>query len=127
MIQKYSKKHNLNFDYVMKWRTDMKIYKDFDVLIDSISNLAKNEDIKKDNSLYTPYQYSDWGINDQVAFGNFKVMNIYCNCVSNIHIMCSMGQLFHPELLLLSHCKKNYLEIKPYFDAHYYLMYYVRN
>jgi hypothetical protein len=121
MIQKYSKKNNINFDYVIKWRTDIKIYKNFNELCDSIISLSKNDEIKNENAVYVPAQDMFWGISDQLAFGNYRVMNIYCQCVLNIHIMCHSGIIYHPETLLYNHCKLNNLYVKN-FDAFYHVL-----
>ena len=118
MIQQYTEKHNLTFDYVIKWRTDIGIHKGFDELFNSIINLAKNDDAKNENAVYVPAQDMFWGISDQLAFGNYRVMNIYCQCVFNIHIMCYSGIIYHPETLLYNHCKLNNLDVKN-FDAFY--------
>jgi hypothetical protein len=121
MIQQYTEKHNLTFDYVIKWRTDIGIHKGFNELFNTIINLAKNDDAKNENAIYVPAQDMYFGISDQLGFGNYNVMNTYCKCVSNIHIMCSMGYIYHPESLLYSHCKLNNLDIKN-FDAFYHML-----
>jgi hypothetical protein len=82
---------------------------------------AKNDEIKNENAVYVPAQDMFWGISDQLAFGNYRVMNIYCQCVLNIHIICSMGYIYHPESLLYNHCNFKNLYVKN-FDAFYHVL-----
>lgn len=47
------------------------------------------------------------GINDVIAIGNFKTMNIYSNLINKIYEYCREGCTFHPEHLLKYHLDKN--------------------
>ena len=121
MIEQYTEKHKVTFDYVIKWRTDIGIYNGFNELLHSIVSLVKTDDAKNKNAVYVPAQDMWAGISDQLGLGNYNIMNTYCQCISNIHIMCHSGIIYHPETLLYNHCKLNNLDIKN-FDAFYHVL-----
>jgi len=121
MIEQYTEKHKITFDYVIKWRTDIGIYNGFNELLHSIVSLVKNDDAKNENAVYVPAQDMWAGVSDQLGLGNYNIMNTYCQCISNIHIMCHSGIIYHPETLLYNHCKLNNLYDKN-FDAFYHVL-----
>jgi len=89
MIEQYTEKHNIIFDYVIKWRTDIGIYNGFNELLHTIVSLVKTDDAKNENAVYVPAQDMWAGISDQLGLGNYRVMNTYCQCISNIHNISS--------------------------------------
>lgn len=91
LLEKYTKKHNIAFDIVLKYRTDI-IFK---------------EPIQFEEcdlgTLYIPIGYNFGGVNDQVAYGDLDTMRVYCSCIDYLKDVCDNGVLFHPETILNTH------------------------
>lgn len=102
LIKNYEKMHNIKFDVILRYRTEIWS----NDVIDIIENLKKN-------TVYIPNKY-DWcgGLNDQVAYGDSESMEKYCECVDNIVNLCNQGVIYHPETLLLHHVKSKNLSIE---------------
>ena len=100
LLEKYETKYNIKFRVIIKFRGDL------------ISNsvISLNNILDK-SSVYIPNGFDYGGINDQIAFGNFEAMKIYCNCVDEIINYCKNRIKFHPETLLKHHLDKNNIKI----------------
>jgi len=82
----YEKKNNIKFDCVIRIRSDSLIRND---LILTEYNM---------NNLNIP-NGGDWGgLNDQFAFGNSDVMNLYSETFNNIKKI--KRSMYHPEMIL---------------------------
>lgn len=104
MIKNYENKHNMKFDVILKYRTEITSNSGNDV-IDIVENLEKN-------TVYIPDIY-DWnGINDQVAYGDNESMKKYCECIDNILNLCNNGVKYHPETLLYHHLNSIGLSVR---------------
>jgi hypothetical protein len=70
-------------------------------------------DFYEENTCFIP-EGQDWrdGLNDQIAYGDFKTMKKYCGLIENIRILCESGVVFHPETLLSNHLQKEGVKIK---------------
>jgi len=102
LINKYSKKHNIEFHVLMKWRTDISVHHCMKSFMEK--TIEDFMQIKDNNNLYVPSHDLFWGISDQLAYGNYHCMKKYCNIVKNIITLCKRGVVYHPETLLLQHC-----------------------
>jgi len=105
LIEKYSKKHNVKFDVLIKWRTDISVETN---CIQSFmeKTIEHFKQIKDNKNLYVPSHDLFWGISDQLAYGNYHCMNQYCNIIGNLINLCNGGIVYHPETLLGAHCSK---------------------
>jgi len=120
LIEKYSKKNNIKFDVLMKWRTDISVHPN------SIQSFLEKtiEDfiqMKDNNNLYVPSHDLFWGISDQLAYGNYHCMKQYCNIIKNIITLCKKGVVYHPETLLFQHCYQSNIIVDT-FDLSYNLL-----
>ena len=105
LIQQYSKKYNINFDVLIKWRTDIDIIDEQSFLQDSLKHFSTFSD--NTNKIYVPGQDLFWGMSDQLAYGNYYCMNKYCTTIANIISLCKLGYVYHPETLLGAQCFTN--------------------
>lgn len=111
LIEKYQAKHKIHFDCVIFTRVEID------------SSLSPTLDIKevKPNTLYVPepiYDYS--GLNDQMAYGDFNTMKLYCNMVNEVKKMCHEQKvLFHPETMLLKHVQNIGVHLERF--SHFYM------
>jgi hypothetical protein len=96
MILRYQQKYKLNFDVIVKYRTDIESTKVF--IFDKVEQ----------NTIYIP-RGADWanGINDQIAYGDIHSMGWYCECIDHIQKYCKDGIIFHPESLLKHHLNQS--------------------
>ena len=103
MIENHQVKNNFMFDTVVKYRMDA------EPTTDKIIDL----DFYEENTCFIP-EGQDWrdGLNDQIAYGDFKTMKKYCGLIENIRILCESGVVFHPETLLANHLQKEGVKIK---------------
>lgn len=100
LLEKYKTKYNIEFSVIIKFRGDLKSNS-----VISLNNILDN------SSVYIPNGFDYGGINDQIAFGNFEAMKVYCNCVDEIINYCKNRIKFHPETLLKHHLDKNNIKI----------------
>jgi hypothetical protein len=120
LIEQYSKIHNIVFDVLIKWRTDISIKQDcIQFFMEKI--IEDFMQIKDNNNLYVPSHDLFWGINDQLAYGNYNCMQKYCNMVKKIIGLCKKGVVYHPETLLLQHCYQSNIMVNT-FDLSYNLL-----
>ncbi len=84
------------FDIVMKYRTD--------VLLNDNLKLSPVKQLKE-NTIYIPKKHNFIGINDQIAYGNYESMRLYCLCVDNLLEICDSGIIYNPEKILQEHLK----------------------
>jgi|LakMenE01Jun11ns_1017448.scaffolds.fasta_scaffold9679634_1 hypothetical protein len=108
-LEYYSKNNNILYDLIIKFRSDL--------VFDNLPNL--NSFDKNKNIIYIPnYCKSSINphinqINDQVAFGNYKLMKKYCMVYSNIELyLKDKYNYYHPETLLAYHIHYNKINIK---------------
>lgn len=111
LINQYSNKHNIKFDIIMKWRTDINVTNNEKFYKNSIQNFS----LLTNETLYIPSQDLFWGISDQLAYGNFQCMKQYCLVIKNIISLCKSGIIYHPETLLNYHCLQNNLQINLFY------------
>lgn len=100
LVEKYTKKYNICFDVVLKFRTD----------INPNESITFSNPVEQ-NTLYIPIGYNYGGVNDQIAYGNINAMFVYCSCVDEIENICHAGTLFHPETILNIFLTKHKLQI----------------
>ncbi len=100
LLKNYKTKYNIDFDVIIKFRGDL----------NSNSIISLNNALDK-SSVYIPKGFDYNGINDQIAFGNFETMKIYCSCVDKIINYCKNKVVFHPETLLKHHLNENNIKI----------------
>ena len=101
-IQEYSSKHNIAFDIILKYRAD----------INSDSGVIELQN-PQENHIYIPegHDYYDNALNGLIAYGNPKMMSIYCNIVNNLEQLCIDGTIFHPETLLKKYLENNKIDV----------------
>lgn len=96
LLEKYQKKYNNNFDYVIYYRADIDNKQDF--ILHTL----------EPNTIYIP-AYSDQnsrnietdGINDQIAYGSYEIMKKYLSSLFSLEkISLQYNILYHPELFL---------------------------
>ena len=90
----YEKESNSIFDIVIRMRYDSEIV-----------DINQFDFETEPDVLYIPEGHNWNGVNDQFAYGNSNVMNIYASLILNLHQHFS-GILYNPEAML-----KHYLSI----------------
>lgn len=109
-IKEYANKHNILYDIIIYLRADQ-IYNNSLVLPPVIL----------DNTIYVPYGYDYYGLNDQFAFGNVNSMTKYLNLYNYIKIIYDTTHIgFHTETYLLIHMQALNINIVR-FDLKYFL------
>lgn len=111
MIAEYQNKTNKKFDIICKFRSDIKINESLDLFKELNTNVV-----------HIPIG-NDWrqGFNDQIAYGDFTSMFVYCSQIFDLYNVLSAGVLLHPEILLQAHLQKNNVKIKR-FSLDYHLL-----
>jgi hypothetical protein len=99
LIENYTRKNNISFDLVLKFRSDIN-YQEPIKFIDTIHS----------NTVYIPQGYNFGGINDQIAYGNMDSMSKYCDCIGELKSLCD-ETIFHPETILHKFLTKGNLHI----------------
>jgi len=104
-------KFQTKFDYVIYYRAD----------IDNTEDLVLRP--VEPNTVYIPAYPNESsrnidvdGINDQIAYGSFATMKIYCSIFFSLEEMCNQyGVLFHPELYLKKFLiDRNKIQVVPF-------------
>ena len=90
--KKYEELNNIEYDYVIRIRTDM-IFTN-----DSIKNIDYYEKEYLHLKEYTPFD--SYSINDYFAIGKPEIMNKYCNVYSNLQNIIDCGASVIPESLI---------------------------
>ena len=92
----YERKNNIEYDYVIRIRTDIIFLPD---CINYINFYEKDFIHIKD---YAPFESigPGYAINDYFAIANPDLMNIYANVYSNLDKMINEGAAINPEMLL---------------------------
>ena len=90
LIEEYQKENNFTYDIIIKFRAD--------IISSEELNLEKNVE---PNNIFIPSGWDHCGINDQVAYGDYNTMKLYCDVYNRIENMCNNGCDFHPETLIL--------------------------
>jgi len=98
------------YDFIIRSRFDLS----FDYFVD-LHSLTKG--------LYIPYGWDHReGINDLLAFGDWRSMELYCSLYENITQYMNDGCIVHPEYILKYHLNK--MNIQP---QRPFIKYYLRN
>jgi hypothetical protein len=87
----YANQHNINYDYVIRSRTDLLFY-DTPTLTEAVGTMAEN---------------AHGGLNDMFAVGSLTNMNTYATCYLNLRNLFDSGCNFHPESFLKKHLEIN--------------------
>lgn len=107
----YCKKFNLNFDYILRFRTDLKLlsYKDFSSQILNLNN----------DEILIPECHNYRGVNDQFFFMNFKTFIIFKKIINFLILCIKNKRVFHSEYLFSQFIKLNSIKIKIIDDINY--------
>lgn len=98
--KQYELQNNFTYDCVIRFRGDL--------LINNTLPIVGNQDF---NYLYLPTIGHFAGLNDQIAFGNSKIMDDYSDLFSNINKYLEDGCIMNPEKLLDWHINKMQIPI----------------
>ena len=100
LIAPYQEKHNTQFDCILFYRAD--------IHSEQIINIT----MPQENTVYIPEGADHYGINYQVAYGNYDTMKKYCDLVNNIQKLCGEQHIsYNPETLLKHHLQNEGLNI----------------
>lgn len=112
LVENYQSKYNIHFDVVVKYRAEVHS----STLLD-FSNIEKNK-------LYIPADKDYGGINDQIAYGDFDIMQKYSQLgngnIEKLHLEKKIR--YHPETLLKHHLdsyKMSIIRPKFSYDLHH--------
>ena len=109
LIAPYEEKYNVKFDCIVFYRAD----------IDSQETMAIS--MPQENTVHIPEGADNYGINNQVAYGNYDTMKKYSELVNNLQKLCGEQKIrYHPETLLKHHLENEGLNIVR-FPFNYYL------
>jgi hypothetical protein len=100
LLEEYINKKNIQYDCVVSLRVDA-VFKDkFDFTM------------LEENTIYIPhnFDYVDYGINDQIAFGTVDVMKKY-NSINAVELLEKQLSIPHPESLHYSNIHYHKLNI----------------
>ena len=106
LMENYQNKYNIKFDCILYYRADIDEFEElrFDPLEENTIYISEEK---------YPHIRDTYGINDQIAYGNFEVMKKYCGIVNSIKDICDQeGILYHPELLLKKYIEREKLVVK---------------
>jgi hypothetical protein len=108
---KYCRRFDLSFDYILRYRTDLKLstYKDFS---NQLLNLNNNE-------ILIPECHNYRGVNDQFFFMNFKTFIILKKIINFLLFCINNKRVFHSEYLFSQFIKSNSIKIKIINDINY--------
>lgn len=96
MMKNFEKENCFLYDYVIKYRTDVKFESDF-----SLAELHSMKD--KYDSIMWPDR-GNWEVNDHIAWGDRDPMVEYNDVFSNLEEYCGVKKIgFHPESILKVH------------------------
>lgn len=117
VLTQYQKKHNIKFDCIIFMRADMDL---------SLTPSLNIPSVKR-NTLYVPEPIYDWhGLNDQMAYGDFRTMKKYCALVDDIEKLCKEQELFfHPETMMKKHVENSGLHLERF--SHFYMLHKARH
>ena len=96
MIERDIRNKTRQFDCILYYRADM----------DSPDNLLL--EMPKANTIYIPEGHNYYGVNDRLAYGDFKSMKKYCNLISTITSSEFLSKMNSSEQIL-----KRYLDTQP--------------
>lgn len=100
LIAPYEEKYKVKFDCIVFYRAD----------IDSQEIMTIT--MPQENTVYIPEGADYYGINYQVAYGNYDTMKKYSDLVNNLQKLCGEQKIrYHPETLLKHHLENEGLNI----------------
>ena len=89
---------------------DVIIYFRIDILSEDIFSIPT---IIENNTIYIPIGYDfEGGLNDQLAYGDYNSMKIYCNLYNFVESYNTHGIPYHPEILLKYHLNCHVVRIE---------------
>ncbi|NDD84436.1 hypothetical protein EB118_08980 [bacterium] len=83
---------NIQFDVVIKWRTEVKSDEVFEIV-----------ETLQPNTIYIPSDFDYGGVNDQVAYGDQVTFQVYSEVYKNLTKYADSHVYIHPETLLKCH------------------------
>jgi hypothetical protein len=102
LLEKHIEIHKIHYDLVISLRLDL-----------LFENTMPFYTVEED-TIYIPegYDYLDFAINDQIAYGSIRTMKIYMNIINNLEIILNNNKtLLHPESLTYTNILNNGLKI----------------
>jgi hypothetical protein len=116
LMEKYVFENNIPmYDLILSFRIEcLSLHMlDFETILQTnAKDNETNDDINiNDNTVFVPNGYDWGGLNDQLAFGNYKTMKIYMNLYNDIWTLMKEQPNFGPETILLGHLIKNNVNI----------------
>lgn len=113
MLKKYIETHNIKYNIIISTRIDL--------CYNSVINYDMLKTPIDNNILCIPspeYDHGDiigntrwFGINDQIAYGNYDTMIKYLETYDSLYDMLENGIILHPETLLFNYLKKIKMEL----------------
>jgi len=124
VLEKYQDKHRVKYNCVLLYRADIESSEDLQIVP------------PEKDTVYIPIAKDAWGINGEIAYGDFHTMKKYCNLVNLLetlikdpHIVCSDNLtknedidlknhldmrigIFHPEINLKRNLEINNIHVK---------------
>ena len=100
----YENENNFVYDCVIRCRPDLMFETGIDIKRFVVSNPL--------DAIYVPNFGFYSGVNDQFAFSNSRMMNIYSELYNMIHTHCRRGCEFRPEPMLAFHLNHHRLPVK---------------
>ncbi len=108
LIESFCAKYNHTFDTVIRFRADLNIQSNLDIL--------EKMPFKK-NTVYVPtcrWKINEKDMDDMVAFGDYESMKVYSDLASNIVRYCVHEKyIIHPESLIKYHLDSQKINIEP--------------
>jgi len=102
LLEKHVEIYKLHYDLVISLRLDL-LFKDTMVFY-----------TVEEDTIYIPegYDFEDFAINDQIAYGSIRTMKKYMNIIYNIDFILNNRQtILHPESLTYTNILNNGLKI----------------
>jgi hypothetical protein len=85
LLEAYQQKYNIKFNCIIIFRAD----------VDSSDEFIVKP--PEENTIYIPEGKDYYGLNDQIAYGNYESMKKYCDGVNSLKTICeTIGLLEHP-------------------------------
>ena len=104
-LEKINKEEGLNFDYVLRFRTDI-------ICKDGLSFLSNEFKHLKDNEVLFPSNLHWKGLNDSFFISNFNTILKFKNFLTFLEKFIKDMRVFDPEYILYSFINENKFKIK---------------
>jgi hypothetical protein len=118
-MMEYAKETNTTYDYIISARVDC--YYETVLEYEQIVKDSKLTPEELEKTVFLPIKFNYLGVNDQVAFGRFRPMQIYSSLIDDIVSIFKLNPDSDPERNMRFHLETQKIHVV-YFDLEYYIV-----